>query len=78
VFLAKGFDGEYVHRLMQLVAGGLTAVLVNGVMGPFFKNGRSLRQGDLISSICWKYALEAIILYYNISIFIVKCLYFML
>ena len=30
VLLAKGFDGAVVHRLMQLVTGGHTAVRVNG------------------------------------------------
>lgn len=30
VLLAKGFDGAYMHRIMQLVCGGHTAVSVNG------------------------------------------------
>ncbi|XP_073361748.1 uncharacterized protein [Aegilops tauschii subsp. strangulata] len=28
--LAKGFEGSYVHRIMQLVSGGHTAISVNG------------------------------------------------
>src|SRR4051812_32625813 len=49
VLLAKGFDGACVHRIMQLVFGGHTAVDVNVSMGQFFPNGRGLRQGDPIS-----------------------------
>ena len=36
VLLAKGFDGAVVHRLMQLVTGGHTAVSVNGQVSNFF------------------------------------------
>lgn len=46
VLLAKGFDGVYVQCLMHLVGGGDTAVTVNGRVGPYFANGRGLRQGD--------------------------------
>ena len=48
VLLAKGFDGTYVHRLMQLVTGGQTHVLVNGNISNYFAIIRGLRQEDLI------------------------------
>jgi hypothetical protein len=35
VLLAKGFDGAYVHRIMQLVYGGRTAISVNGSVSLF-------------------------------------------
>jgi hypothetical protein len=38
-----------VHRLMQLVQGGQTAINVNGEIGPFFRNARGVRQGDPLS-----------------------------
>jgi hypothetical protein len=41
----KGFSGMMVHRLMQLVQGGQTAINVNGEIGPFFHNARGVRQG---------------------------------
>lgn len=40
VLLAKGFDGAYVHRLMQFVSGGHTAVAINGNVSNYFANGR--------------------------------------
>lgn len=49
VLLAKSFDGVYVYRLMQLVCGGHTTVSINGAVGPYFKNGPGLIQGDPIS-----------------------------
>jgi hypothetical protein len=45
----KGFSPTVVHRLMQLVSGGQTAVNVNGEIGPFFRNARGIRQGDPLS-----------------------------
>jgi hypothetical protein len=48
VLLRKGFDGAVVHRLMQLVRGGQTAIAINGEVGPFFRNKRGVRQGDPI------------------------------
>jgi hypothetical protein len=49
VLLRKGFSGMLVHRLMQLVKGGQTAINVNGEIGPFFRNARGVRQGDPLS-----------------------------
>lgn len=40
VLLARGFDGAYEHRIMQLVSGGHTAVSINGHISPFFPSGR--------------------------------------
>jgi hypothetical protein len=36
VLRAKGFDSGAVHRIMQLVTGGQTAISINGEAGPFF------------------------------------------
>jgi hypothetical protein len=49
ILLRKGFSGMMVHRLMQLVQGGQTAINVNGEIGPFFRNARGVRQGDPLS-----------------------------
>lgn len=43
VLLRKGFLAMMVHRLMQLVMGGQTAINVNGEIGPFFRNARGVR-----------------------------------
>ncbi|KAE8792039.1 Hydroxyisourate hydrolase [Hordeum vulgare] len=58
-FLAKGFDGAYVHRLMQLVLGGHMAVSINGQISKFFANGRGLRQGDPTSLILFNFVAYA-------------------
>lgn len=60
VLLAKGFDGAYVHRIMQLVMGGHTIVSVNGRVSNFFPNGRGLRQGDLASSLLFNFVADAL------------------
>lgn len=60
VLLAKGFDGAYVHRLMQFVSGGHTVVAVNGNVSTFFANGRGLRQGDLFSPILFNFVADAL------------------
>jgi hypothetical protein len=49
VLTFKGFSPMIVHRLMQLVKGGQTAINVNGEVGPFFRNARGVRQGDPLS-----------------------------
>jgi hypothetical protein len=36
ILLRKGFSGMLVHRLMQLVKGGQTAININGEIGSFF------------------------------------------
>jgi hypothetical protein len=46
VLLKKGFEPAYVHRIMQLVRGGQTAISINGEVGPYFRNKRGVRQGD--------------------------------
>jgi hypothetical protein len=48
VLIRKGFESGVVHRLMQLVTGGQTAISINGEIGPYFKNKRGVRQGDPI------------------------------
>lgn len=60
VLCAKGFDDGYVHRLMQLVTGGRTAILVNGLVGHFFVNGRGLRQDDPIYPLLFNFVVDAL------------------
>jgi hypothetical protein len=43
VLRAKGFDPALVHRFMQLVSGGQTAISINGEVGPYFRNKRGVR-----------------------------------
>jgi hypothetical protein len=40
VLIRKGFESGVVHRLMQLVTGGQTAISINGEIGPYFRNKR--------------------------------------
>jgi hypothetical protein len=49
VLIRKGFESGVVHRLMQLVTGGQTAISINGEVGPYFRNKRGVHQGDPIS-----------------------------
>ena len=60
MLLAKGFAGSVVHRLMQLVSGGHTAVAVNGQTSNFFANGRGLRQGDAASPLLFNFVADAL------------------
>jgi hypothetical protein len=43
VLRCKGFDAGYIHRILQLVSGGQTAISINGEVGPFFRNKRGVR-----------------------------------
>ena len=58
--LAKGFDGAYVDRVMLLVCGGHNAVSINGMVGPYFANGRGLRQDDPISHLLFYFVADAL------------------
>lgn len=60
VLLRKGFSATVVHRLMQLVSGGQTAINVNGEVGPYFGNGRGVRQGDPLSPILLDFMVDAL------------------
>lgn len=60
VLLSKGFDPSFVHRIMHLVAGGHTAVCVNGSVGQYFHNGRGLLQGDPLSPLLFNFGVDAI------------------
>lgn len=60
ILLARGFDHAYVSRLMQLVSGGHTSISINGVVGPYFINGRGLKQGDPISPLLFNFVVDAL------------------
>jgi hypothetical protein len=60
ILLRKVFDAAVVHRLMQLVSGGQTAININGEVGPFFRNKRGVRQGDPISPLLFDFMADAL------------------
>jgi hypothetical protein len=49
-----------VHRLMQLVSGGQTAININGEVGQYFRNARGVRQGDPLSPILFDFMVDAL------------------
>jgi mannosylglycoprotein endo-beta-mannosidase len=60
VLLRKGFEPALVHRIMQLVTGGQTAISINGEVGPYFKNKRGVRQGDPLSVLLFDFLADAL------------------
>jgi hypothetical protein len=56
----KGFEEGYIHRILQPVSGGQTAISINGVIGPFFWNKRGVRQGDPLSSLLFNFIGDAL------------------
>jgi hypothetical protein len=60
VLSCKGFDEGYIYQIIQLVSGGQTAICINGVVGPFFRNKRGVRQGDPLSPLLFNFIGEAL------------------
>lgn len=60
VLLSRGFSDVWVHRVMQLVTGGQTAISVNGEIGSFFQNRRGLRHGDPMSPLLFNFVVDAL------------------
>jgi hypothetical protein len=60
VLLRKGFSSTMVHRLLQLVSGGQTAININGEIGPYFRNARGVRQGDPLSPILFDFMVDSL------------------
>jgi hypothetical protein len=62
VLIRKGFESGFVHRIMQLVTGGQTAIAINGVVGTYFRNKRGMRQGDPLSPLLFDLVVDALAL----------------
>jgi hypothetical protein len=60
VLLRKGFELAFVHRIMQLVSGGQTAISINGEVCPYFRNKRGVRQGDPLSLLLFDFVADAL------------------
>jgi hypothetical protein len=62
VLIKKGFYSGFLHRIRQLVTGGQTTISINGVVGPYFRNKRGVRQGHPISPILFYLVVDALAL----------------
>jgi hypothetical protein len=53
-----GFPGKWLAWVQSILSSGSSAVLLNGVLGKFFKCKRGVRQGDPLSSLLFILAAE--------------------
>jgi hypothetical protein len=60
VLLKKGFEAAHIHRIIQLVEGGQTAISINGEVGPYFWNKRGVSKGDPISPLLFDFMANAL------------------
>jgi hypothetical protein len=67
IFKHKGFSFGNIHRRMQLVQGGQTAISINAEIGPFFRNKRIVRQGDPISPLLFDFLANALDIILNLA-----------
>jgi hypothetical protein len=67
VLSRKGFEGGLVHRLMQLVSGGQTAISIDGEVGPYFRNKRGVHQGNLISPLIFNFMVDALSAVFDVA-----------
>lgn len=54
----RGFGPQIISWIKQFILGGSVGVKVNGVEGPYFKTGKSLRQGDSLSPILFNFVVD--------------------
>ena len=57
----RGFDDRRLSWVMQLVRSGSTAINFNGVVGPYLRSSRGVRQGDPISPLLFNLAVDVLV-----------------